>query len=74
MKTYLSIAQIVVSIVLILVILLQVRGGGLGGLFGSSTSSAFRARRGIEKILFRVAIFVAVVFLIVSILSVRFNP
>ena len=31
MQTYLNIAQVVVSVALILIIMFQVRGGGLGG-------------------------------------------
>jgi preprotein translocase subunit SecG len=57
---------------IIVVILAQVRGGGLGGIFGGSGESAFRSRRGIERTLFRFTIALVVVFLVLSILSVRF--
>ncbi len=70
MITYLNIAQIVVSVVLILALLLQVRGGGLGGIFGNP-ESVFRTRRGIEKTLFQVTIALIILFLIISIISVR---
>ena len=52
METYLYIAQIVVAIALILVALLQVRGGGLGGIFGQA-DTVFRTKRGVEKTLFQ---------------------
>lgn len=52
MLTYLNIAQIIVAIVLILAVLLQVRGGGLGGIFGTQTGT-YRSRRGMEKTLDR---------------------
>ena len=65
----LHVAQILVSVVLIMVILLQVRETGTG-LFGSSQAS-FRTRRGLEKSLFQFTIILAVVFLIMSIVSVR---
>ncbi|RLC92268.1 MAG: preprotein translocase subunit SecG [Chloroflexi bacterium] len=68
METYLSIAQIMVAVVLIGVILLQVRGGGLGGIFGQPDST-YRARRGVEKTLFQFTIALAVVFIILAILS-----
>ena len=39
MQTYFNVAQIIVAIVLIVIILLQVRGGGLGGIFGQPDST-----------------------------------
>ena len=39
MQTYLNIAQIVLSVAIILVVLLQVRGGGLGGIFGQADNT-----------------------------------
>jgi preprotein translocase subunit SecG len=71
MKTYLEIAQLVVSIVLIIALLLQVRGGGLGGIFGQATG-AYRTKRGIEKTLFQLTIVMMVIFVIISICAVRF--
>ena len=55
MQTYLNVAQIVLSIALVLAILLQVKGGGLGGIFGQPTS-VFRTKRGVEKTLFQFTI------------------
>lgn len=70
MQTYLNIAQIVLAIALIVVILFQVRGGGLGGIFGQQ-SSVYRTRRGVEKILFRLTIVFVIVFLVISVLTLR---
>lgn len=70
MQNILSVVQIVLSISLILVILLQVRGGGLGGIFGQS-DTVFRTRRGIERTLFQLTIVLVVLFLTVSIISLR---
>ena len=67
MHTYLAIAQIVLSATLILVILLQVKGGGLGGIFGQQ-ASVFRTRRGVEKTLFQLTIALSVFFIVSSIL------
>ena len=69
MVTYFNIAEIIISIVLVLVLLVQTRGAGFGGTFNSD-SSVFRTRRGIEKTLFQLTIALAVVFVVISILSV----
>jgi len=63
METYLNIAQIVVAVALIGAILLQVRGGGLGGIFGQA-DTVYRTRRGVEKTLFQLT--VALVVLMVG--------
>ena len=70
MQTYLSVAQIVLSIALILAVLFQVRGGGLGGIFGQPTT-VFRTKRGVEKTLFQLTIVLVVLFIIVSIMALR---
>lgn len=67
MPTYLNVAQILISLTIILVILAQVKEGG-GGLFGSA-SSTIRTRRGLEKTLFQFTIILSGIFLGVSILS-----
>lgn len=68
--TLLNLVQLLISVLLIVTILVQVRGQGTG-LFGSAESS-FRTRRGIELTLFRFTIFLVAVFIGVSIISVRF--
>ena len=71
--TLLWVAQIIVSLMVVAVILAQVRGGGLGGIFGGGGESAFKSRRGVERTLFRFTIVLVVVFILLSILSVRFS-
>ncbi|HEU0022437.1 MAG TPA: preprotein translocase subunit SecG [Dehalococcoidia bacterium] len=66
---FLNVAQIIVSVVLVLVMLSQVKESG-AGLFGSAQASG-RTRRGLEKTLFQFTIVLSVVFLAVSIVSVR---
>ena len=66
---YLNVVQIIVSAVLIIVVLLQVKGEGFSGTFGSDTS-VFRTRRGVEKTLFQFTIVLGVVFILTSIFSV----
>ena len=70
MQTAFNIIQIVLSVGLILVVLLQVRGGGLGGIFGQA-DTVFRTRRGIERTLFQLTVALVVLFIIVSIVSLR---
>jgi preprotein translocase subunit SecG len=70
MQTNFNIAQIILSIALIVIILFQVRGGGLGGIFGQQ-SGVYRTRRGVEKLLFRLTIIFVVLFLVISILTLR---
>jgi len=70
MQTYLNIAQIMVGIVLIAIVLLQVRGGGLGGIFGQADTT-FRTRRGVEKTLFQFTIALVVIFVILAVVGVR---
>jgi len=72
MQTYFSVAQIVLSIALILAILFQVRGGGLGGIFGQP-GSVYRTKRGVEKTLFQLTIVLAVLFIIISIVMLRIS-
>ena len=72
METYLSVAQIVLAIALVGAVLLQVRGGGLGGIFGQP-DSVYRTRRGVERTLFRFTIALAVLFVIVSLLTLKFS-
>ena len=70
MESTLNLAQIIIAVVLIIVFLLQVRGGGLGGIFGQQ-AGVYRTRRGVEKTLFRLTILLMVIFVIISIFAVR---
>jgi preprotein translocase subunit SecG len=64
---YLYLALIITSIALIGSVILQSKGAGLGGLTGGDTGGIFTARRGIEKVLFRVTIGLSILFFILSI-------
>ena len=70
MSDFMNVVQLLVSVLLVVVILAQVKEGG-GGLFGSA-SSTIHTRRGLEKTLFQFTVGLAVAFLIISIISV--NP
>ena len=69
MKTQIiQISQIVVSILLILSILLQNRGAGLGASFGGG-GEVYRTKRGAEKFLFRATIILIAVFVILAVIG-----
>lgn len=64
----LSILQMVISVLLVVAILLQQRGTGLGSAFGGA-SDVFRTKRGIEKSLYYVTIGLAVLFFITALVN-----
>jgi preprotein translocase subunit SecG len=69
-ETYLDIALIVISVALIISVILQSKGAGLGGLTGADTGGIFTARRGVEKTLFWITIGLSVVFFLLAIATV----
>jgi preprotein translocase subunit SecG len=69
MLTYLNIAQIILSAAVIVACLLQIKGGGLGGIFGQA-DTVYRTKRGAEKTLFQLTIVLVALFLVVSIIAV----
>jgi preprotein translocase subunit SecG len=62
---------IITSIALIMSVILQSKGAGLGGLTGGDTGGVFTARRGIEKVLFWVTIGLSALFFVLAIITVR---
>ena len=62
MVNYLNIALIIISVLLILSVILQSKGAGLGGLSGADTGAVYTARRGVERTLFRLTIVLSVIF------------
>ncbi len=62
MLKFLDIALIITAVGLILSVILQSKGAGLGNLTGADASSVFTARRGIERVLFWVTIVLSIVF------------
>lgn len=69
MKTALSIAQLVLATLLIVAVLLQQKGAGLGSAFGGS-GTMHTTRRGVDKILFNATIVISILFFAVSIVAV----
>ncbi len=70
MALYFNIALIVVAVGLMLSILFQVKGGGLGGIFGQA-ETVYRTRRGVEKTLFKLTIVLAALFVVLSIVALK---
>jgi protein translocase SecG subunit len=68
MSQILPIAQIIVSVLLIIAVLLQNRGGGLGSAFGGGGAS-FHTKRGFERSLFISTIVLGVIFVTLTILA-----
>lgn len=68
MKNAIILIQVVVSSLLIAVILLQAKGTGLGRAWGGG-GEFYRSKRGMEKVLFKITIALAVIFLISSLIS-----
>jgi len=69
MEKFLPIAQIGVSIILVILILLQQRGTALGSAFGGEGGSFYSTRRGIQKKIFIATIIFGIIFVILAILS-----
>lgn len=74
MDRALQIVSIIVSVVLVILILMQVKGAGLGDLLGGSGDGGVtRTRRGLEKTLFQITIGLGIAFMAIAILSVSYS-
>ncbi len=71
MGVYLNIIQIIISVSLIVIILIQAKGEGVGSMFGGGAGVA-RTRRGLERTLFNATVALAAIFLLISFLSAFF--
>jgi preprotein translocase subunit SecG len=71
MALYLNIAQIVISVALAAVILLQGRRGDMGGsVFGGTGSAMYQKRRGLERTIFQITIGLAIAFFLITLINV----
>ena len=70
MQVFLNVAQIVVSVALVLVILFQTKGGGLGGIFGQP-DTVYRTKRGVEKTMFQLTVVLVIMFIILAIITLK---
>lgn len=71
MKPVISIIQIILGILLIVVIIIQQKGSGLGTSFGGDMSF-YRTKRGAEKLLFYATIGLALAFILSSLIGLMF--
>jgi protein translocase SecG subunit len=71
MRSLLPYIQIILSVILTAIILIQKTGAQVGGAFGGSDnfSSAFHTRRGFEKVLFNTTIVIAILFAISALIN-----
>jgi protein translocase SecG subunit len=69
LNTFLSIAQIILGVALIAGVLIQSKGEELGGIFGGQ-QGVYQTRRGADKLLFTITIFVAIAFFALAIANV----
>ncbi len=68
MRIILAVSQVIISVIIIVLILLQERSAGLSGIFGGGEGGAFyQTRRGMEKTIFAATIALAIIFLGLSI-------
>jgi len=68
---YLSIAEIILAIVLIVLVLLQSKGSDLGGFMGGGggDTGGYRTKRGVEATLHRLTIYFCVAFFVLTLLT-----
>ncbi|MDP3697602.1 MAG: preprotein translocase subunit SecG [Candidatus Taylorbacteria bacterium] len=71
MQQILTIVQILISIFLVISILLQQKGSGLGSTFGGDGGTGYSTRRGVEKVLFYSTIILALAFLAIALIRIR---
>lgn len=64
-----AISQVIVSIALVVLILLQERSSGLSGLLGGEGVGYYQTRRGLEKMVFISTIVLAVVFILLAVIQ-----
>jgi preprotein translocase subunit SecG len=73
MQAAFQFASIILSVALIVLIMLQVKGGALGSLLGGDAGGGIaRTRRGLEKTLFQITVGLSTLFLVICILAVIF--
>lgn len=68
---YIKVALIVVSVCLVGLVMLQVRNGGIGDMFGGE--NLYRTRRGVEKTVYDTTVVFAGLFLLLAFLSVYYS-
>jgi preprotein translocase subunit SecG len=74
MERAFMVVSIIISVLLIVLILLQVKGAGLGDLLGGGGDTGItRTRRGLEKTLFQITIGLSIAYMAIAILAVAYT-
>lgn len=67
---YLSIAEIILAVVIIVLVLLQSKGSDLGGFMGGTgDTGGYRTKRGVEATLHRLTIYFCIAFFVLTLLT-----
>ncbi|HEY3289986.1 MAG TPA: preprotein translocase subunit SecG [Anaerolineae bacterium] len=69
LNVFLGIAQLILAIALIVAVLVQSKGEELGGVFGGA-QSVYQTRRGVDKLLFTITVFLAIAFFVLAVVNV----
>ncbi len=70
MRALISIIQVILGLLLVLVIIIQQKGSGLGSSFGGGGDMSFyRTKRGAEKLLFYATIGISIAFIVSSLVG-----
>ncbi len=66
------IIQIIISVTIIGLVLMQAKGSGLGGIFGGD-GGVYRTKRGVEKTMYQITIALSILFFVISMISVTLS-
>ena len=69
LNVFLAIAQLVLAVALIVAVLVQSKGEELGGVFGGA-QSVYQTRRGVDRLLFTITVFLAIAFFVLAVVNV----
>lgn len=72
MSKILAIAQIAAALILMILVLLQTKSGGLSDIFGGSGTEIYRTKRGLEKFIFIATIVLSIIFFGIALANLFF--
>ncbi len=73
LKDILTVAQTIIAVLIIVLVILQNRGSGLGSAFAGGETAVFRARRGAEKLMHNTTVILCILFFFLSIFLVWYR-
>ena len=68
-RSAINVVQIIFATLLIVLVLLQTKGSGFTGMFGSDSTSVYHTRRGVEKRLFQMTIAMSILFFVTALIN-----